>query len=144
MAPGPGHFPRQICAKVPPKSFTGAAASDTLGAAPPPFRLSWGPGAGRHNSRAPPGSGSFQVPVGLCLREPGNSLSCRGGGQWAGAAPYRAQAFPSAAGGGGGSLPSGSPGHRPRPPPAPAARRRRPPLPPRAPRPPSQRAAGGS
>ena len=47
MAPGQGHFPPQMCAKVPPRVLWSAAAGDTLGAAPPSFPIGgWRAGRG--------------------------------------------------------------------------------------------------
>lgn len=81
MAPGPGHFPRQMCAKVPPKVLWSAAAGDTLGAAPPPFPVG-GWGAGRGASQWPARlrrAAASRCRWGCASREPGElSLSCRG------------------------------------------------------------------
>lgn len=140
VAPGQGHFPRQMCAKVPPRVLWRAAAGDTLGAAPPPFPIGgWGAGCGSQWPARLRRAAASRCGWGYASRRP-RELSL--GGRCArtmgrGSALSRRAGLPRARRAAA-ALPR-APG---RPPPA-APRRRRPPLPPRDPAAPGPGAAGG-
>lgn len=147
MAPGQGHFPPQMCAKVPPRVLWSAAAGDTLGAAPPSFPIG-GWRAGRGASQWPARlrrAAASRCRWDCASRGPRElSLGCRGARTMGrGSALSRRAGLPRARRAAA-ALPRapGCPPPAARRPPA-APRRRRPPLPPRDPAAPGPGAAGG-